>query len=81
MFAKDVLRALVGPEVQLIDTGAAVARQTRRILAQAGALAPETEGASGRIALYTTGPMHALQAAAQRWLDLPAHCCAALPPD
>ena len=33
---KDELRALLGPDVQLIDTGAPVARQTRRLLAQAG---------------------------------------------
>ena len=84
VFAKDMLRTLVGPDVQLIDTGAAVARQTRRILAQAGALAPEqgpngTPAAPGRITLYTTGQLAALQAAAQRWLDLPAQCCAALP--
>lgn len=85
VFAKDLLRALVGPDVQLIDTGAAVARQTRRILSQAGALASELAqdgrpAAPGRIELYTTGQLGALQAAAERWLDLPAQCCAALPP-
>lgn len=86
VFAKDALRALVGPDVQILDTGAAVARQTRRILAQAGQLAPErlADGAAaapGRIRLYTTGQLSALQAAAERWLDLPGHCCSALAPD
>ena len=85
VFAKEALRALVGPDVQIVDTGAAVARQTRRILAQAGALTPEADAgdtpiAPGRVALYTTGQLAALQAAAQRWLGLPAQCCAALPP-
>ena len=51
---------------------------------QAGALAPEQAAdgepaAPGRISLYTTGQLGALQAAAVRWLELPAHCCAALP--
>jgi glutamate racemase len=79
VFAKDALRALVGPDVQILDTGAAVARQTRRILAQAGALAHERTGAPpGGIRLYTTGQLGALQAAAGRWLQLPAQCCAAL---
>ena len=85
VFAKDALRDLVGPDVQILDTGAAVARQTRRILTQAAALAPEQAAdgmaaAPGRMQLYTTGQLGALQAAAERWLDLPAHCCAALPP-
>ena len=74
----------MGPDVQNLDTGAAVARQTRRILTQAAALAPEQAAdgelaAPGRISLYTTGQLGALQAAAVRWLELPAHCCAALP--
>jgi len=82
IFAKDDLRALLGPEVQLVDTGAPVARQTRRILAQAGTLAPEPASAHpdalagpAQIQLMTTGQLGALQSAALRWLDLPAHCC------
>jgi len=81
VFAKDALRALVGPDVQILDTGAAVARQTRRILAQAGTLADEYTAAPGHVRLYTTGQLAALQAAAGRWLDLPAEHCAALPAD
>lgn len=82
IFAKDDLRALLGPEVQLIDTGAPVARQTRRILAQRGSLQAEPENAplnaiagAAQIELMTTGRLEALQSAAQRWLDLPSHCC------
>lgn len=70
VFARDVLRALVGPQVRLIDTGAAVARQTRRVLAQAGAL-PSGE-APGLVTLCATGQPATLQAAARRWLGLPA---------
>jgi glutamate racemase len=85
IFIKDELRALVGPDVQLIDTGAPVARQTRRLLAQQGLLQPEGASAdacrlapAAHIRLLTTGTLPALQAAAARWLDLPAHCCAAV---
>lgn len=79
VFVKDELRALLGPDVQLIDTGVPVAQQTRRLLAKAGMLAPEvapgTEAAT-QIQLFTTGGLGSLQAAAQRWLDLPAAQCA-----
>lgn len=81
VFVKDILRALVGPDVQLVDTGAAVARQTRRLLEQAGHLrsgvARSAQALAGpaQIQLQTTGQLAALQAAAQRWLGLPASCC------
>ncbi len=84
VFAKEALRALVGPDVQLIDTGAAVARQTRRLLARAQLLQPEpvvpdAQAVAGpaQIQLMTTGQLQALQAAAARWLQLPASCCSA----
>lgn len=85
IFIKDELRALLGPEVQLIDTGAAVARQTRRLLAQSGQLRPPVSGGAApqgalpaQIQLYTTGSLPSLQAAAARWLALPAACCSAV---
>lgn len=78
VFAKDELRALVGPDVQILDTGAAVARQTRRILAQDGELADVQVDVPGGIRLYTTGQLVALQSAAERWLQLPAESCEAL---
>ena len=84
IFVKDDLRALVGPDVQMLDTGAPVARQTRRMLEQRSLLASETHSAgaepqlaqAGQIHLLTTGMLPAIQAAAQRWLELPAQCCA-----
>jgi glutamate racemase len=70
-FATGQLRSLLGPGVQLVDTGDAVARQTRRQLDQ---LQPETghqdSPTPGRISLWTTGQPPALQAAASRWLGL-----------
>lgn len=90
VFVKDDLRALLGPDIQFLDTGAPVARQTRRMLEQRSLLAPEkaeSDAASPRLALpaqirlMTTGSLPALQAAAQRWLELPGSCCshAAIP--
>ncbi|WP_027015932.1 glutamate racemase [Comamonas composti] len=79
VFVREHLRALLGPDIQLIDTGAAVARQTRRVLLQIQALAAEGEGkAQGRMHLMTTGSLAALQSAARRWLELPAQDCSAV---
>lgn len=66
-FASEHLRALVGPGVQFIDNGQAVARQTRRLLPEAlmAANAPP-----GQVSLFATSQTRTLQAAAQRWLDL-----------
>lgn len=82
IFVKDTLRALLGPDVQLVDTGAAVARQTRRLLAQVQALhtattPPVAQAQAAQIRLLTTGDVPALAAAAERWLALPARCCGA----
>lgn len=68
-FASDHLRALVGPRVQFIDNGQAVARQTRRLLADSP---PAADASPGRVSLFTTGQPQALQAAALRWLGLSA---------
>ena len=77
IFVADALRALVGPDVGIIETGEPVARQTHRLLEAAGLLVPgNAASATGQdIRLLTTGPVAMLQAAAQRWLDLPADCC------
>jgi glutamate racemase len=64
-----VLRALVGPDVQLLDTGAPVARQTQRLLAQHGLL--RAPGSSlGSVQLTSTGDLGLLQRAALTWLGL-----------
>jgi glutamate racemase len=68
-FASEALRTLLGPKVQLVDTGAPVARQTRLRLP---ASAPEPGAAlvEGQIQLFATGQVSTLQAAALRWLQL-----------
>lgn len=88
IFAARELRALVGPDVQFIETGEPVARQTRRLLEAAGLLyRPSAESAHKGAApppqpcpvqLLTTGPVAMMEAAAQRWLHLPAQCCASV---
>ena len=70
VFAQDVLRALVGPDVQLVETGAPVARHARQRLQRAGGLAPGD--AVTALQLFSTGDPQALQAAAARWLAPPA---------
>jgi glutamate racemase len=66
-FAGEHLRALLGPDVQLIANGEAVARQTRRLL-QTSHSSPNR--LPGQVNLSTTGQPQALRAAAQRWLGL-----------
>lgn len=76
VFALTELQTLVGPHVRIIDTAAAVARQTRRILEQHAMAGTEsTVPDIERVVLYTTGSLRALQAAAWRWLALPAQYC------
>ncbi len=70
-FATEQLRELLGPQVQLVSNGPAVARQTRLKLNQrllsAAAQSEPLEDASPLI-LLSTGDPQVLQAAAQRWL-------------
>lgn len=65
-FAADVLAQWLGPDVTLVDTGAAVARRTRDVLNMSaplklGAVPPQ---------LWSTGDPAALSQAAERWLGL-----------
>ena len=80
VFAQNELRDLLGPHIQLIATGEPVARQTRRLLQAAGALAPENAltAPPHLPQLMTTGPLAPLQTAAARWLQLPQECCSSL---
>lgn len=64
-FASEHFRQLVGPAVHLVDNGAPVARQTRRLLGQSAA----SHGV-GQLALLCTGDPQALTAAARRWLGV-----------
>lgn len=64
-FAASVMRDLLGPDVQLVETGEPVARQTQRLLATASLLARR---ARGQLTLLGTGPVAPLQVAAARWL-------------
>ncbi|MDW5443124.1 glutamate racemase [Polaromonas sp. SM01] len=69
-FASEALRALIGPDVVLIDTGAPVARQTRLRLEAAALPADVVAPGTGQVQLLSTGQTTTLQAAAQRWLQL-----------
>ncbi len=52
-FLRPLLAKIVGDKMQLIDSGEAVARQTRRVLEQANLLNPQTK--TGGISFYTSG--------------------------
>ncbi|WP_309714569.1 glutamate racemase [Armatimonas sp.] len=55
------IQALVGPDITLIDTGAAVARRVAELVPETG---------DGVLSLATTGEVHAFSRAAQAILDL-----------
>lgn len=68
-FAASQLRALLGPQVQLVDSGAPVARQTRRLLQSHSALGTSP---TQQIQFFATGHPERMQAAARDWLQLEA---------
>jgi glutamate racemase len=65
-FALAPLRAGVGRQVTLIETGQPVAAQTRRLLVAAAAL--RESGGEGSVMLLASGSDAGLRAAAERWL-------------
>ena len=71
-FASDILRPLVGADVALLEGGAPVARQTRRMLAERGWLVQASNDTSGapNPVFVTTGSTTNLQAAVDRWLQV-----------
>lgn len=79
-FAADVLQALAGDAVQLIEPGEPVARQTQRLLQQHGLLRPALGAGQttaeriqpGRLTLLATSNPQRLQRAAQQWLGVSA---------
>lgn len=69
----DHIRSLVGPQVQLVDSGAAVARRTRQVLEKTGLLrahrgSPGHAQPTGRMRLHSSGGLDRLRQAVQRWL-------------
>ena len=52
VFVRDAIRDALGPDVRLLDSGEAIARRTRQILDEAGALA---DGGPGSVRILTTG--------------------------
>lgn len=73
VFAQEVLQQLLGPKVQILSTGEPVARQTRRLLANAGCLQPlDTLPKHADVCLLTTGSAAPLDMAVLRWLGLSA---------
>lgn len=67
-FAMDDLLRLTASQVQILETGEPVARQTRRLLEQANQLNPSP--VKGRLTLRSPGAQEALETAASRWLKL-----------
>ncbi|MEY4978176.1 MAG: glutamate racemase [Pseudomonadota bacterium] len=70
-FAADVLQELAGTGVQLVETGAPVARRTRSVLALHSPHA-EAGHAAPRLQLLSTGDPAMLTQAARRWLGTQA---------
>ncbi len=68
-FISDLLRVHTGADVQYIDTGTPVARQTRRLLEAAGTLNTTTN--SPDLQLYTTGDLDSFAKLTKLWLNLP----------
>ncbi len=69
-FVAPVVQALAGPAVQVLETGEAVARETRRRLTVDGLLAESGCGGLPPLSLLATGSVQALQASASRLLGL-----------
>lgn len=64
----ELVQRLAGPHVQLVDTGAPVARHTRLRLGEDASRA-QPQGLTGAVELLSTGSAEPLQAAARRWLQ------------
>lgn len=64
----DVFQRLVGADVRLLDTGAPVAQQTRRLLSSAGLLRAQPAGDASALLVAASGDLPQFEAAASRWL-------------
>jgi glutamate racemase len=74
-FLRDTLQRIVGPDVTLIDTGAAVARQTARILGER----PDQLERSERVIYYSSGDIEAARVAIARLMGHPVDAVLPLP--
>lgn len=68
----DVFQRLVGADVRLLDTGAPVSQQTRRLLASAGLLRAQPAEEAPVLMLAASGDLAQLESAASRWLPSPS---------
>jgi glutamate racemase len=85
VFIEDLLQQMLGPQVNIISTGSAVAKQAHRLsvtpmpdtLVGSVQMSPQVanELSTNDVQLWTTGSLSALQHAADRWLSVPAQCC------
>ncbi len=69
-FLRQVIGEVVGPEVEIVDSGAAVARQVERVLLEHD-LRRDAEGARGRLDLFTTGEPAEVEPIVARLLGSP----------
>lgn len=69
-FAESSLRSATGDKVRYLEGGAPVARQTKRLLAQASILQSSETSESGRIDFHSTGDTYTLARAAEHWLGV-----------
>jgi glutamate racemase len=68
VYVRDAIQRSLGPGVRLLDSGEAIARRTRAILAEAGTLEPEGPGS---FRFLTTGPVEEVRAVVGRLWDGP----------
>jgi len=66
-FAQETLRALLGPQVQFLETGEPVARHTHQLL-KTRAIALQNADHKASLTLLSSGSTAMLEAAAARWL-------------
>ena len=78
-FVADQLKQHTGTDIPMLEGGAPVARQTRRLLQQARALASNCTGASGFTRFLSSGDPALLEAAVARWLSDTPHALALEP--
>jgi glutamate racemase len=65
-FVREAIAAALGPDVHLLDSGEAIARQTERVLRERGALA----AGPGSLRVLTTGdPAEVARVVARVWGD------------